>query len=170
MKFLITPEILNDVRDNIIDDALELLPPNTPEAQVILHRQVATAMLALARARLDTANEDQDPLEWWPNNLDLASLFSVAKMLFAIPASTAEDERGFSSAGFTLNQRRSRLDLDNFRREHRIRHFLTIDADINSQGGRRERLRRAHALLEEYARQLAAAAAAAENPRVAENQ
>jgi len=159
-NFVITPAILDDVRANIVDDVIELLPPNTPQARIDLHRQVATYMLQLARSRLDDANQDLDPLVWWPENPDLSALFPAAKMLFSMPASTGEDERGFSSAGFTLNQRRSRLDLDNFRHEHRIRHFLTADADYNSQNGRRERLLRAHGLLEEYARLVQVAAAA----------
>ncbi len=117
-NFVIAPDILVAVRNNIVNNVIELLPPNTPVAQIAFHRQVSSAMLELARARLDLANEDENPLVWWPNNPDLSALFPVAKMLFSMPASTGEDERGFSSAGFTLNQRRSRLDLDNFRRGH----------------------------------------------------
>src|SRR5262245_27334593 len=46
---------------------------------------------------------------------------------------SADDERVFSSAGFTLNQRRTRLDINNFRREHRVRQFLIGGAQSGTQ-------------------------------------
>ena len=38
----------------------------------------------------------------------------------------AENERSFSSASFILDQRRTWLDIDNIRREHRIRRALCV--------------------------------------------
>lgn len=69
-------------------------------------------------------------------------------MYLAIPASTADDERVFSSTGFILNQRRTRLDLDNFRRESRVRQYVTIGNPTTSQAGRQRRLRAAQTLME----------------------
>jgi hypothetical protein len=69
-------------------------------------------------------------------------------MLFAIPASTADDERVFSSAGITLSQRRSTLELKNFRMEHRIRTYLTAGAGLSSADGCRLRMERTTKLLD----------------------
>jgi hypothetical protein len=85
---------------------------------------LARATLAKARRLLSAEDVNKDPLEWWPQHAELGAIHSLARMFLAIPATSADDERVFSSAGFTLNQRRTRLGLDNFRREHRIRQFL----------------------------------------------
>jgi hypothetical protein len=85
-------------------------------------------------------------------------------MLLAIPASIAEDERTFSSVGVTLSQRRTRLELDNLRREHRVRQLLSSAASLNAQAGRLLRIQRANTLLEGFnaaAADLAAAQAPA---------
>ena len=76
------------------------------------------------RVLLDDAPEDEDPLAWWPAHQDFSNIYRVVKMLLQIPASSAENERSFSSASFILDERRTRLDLDNFRREHRIRRAI----------------------------------------------
>lgn len=169
-NFEVGHEAQRTVKQNIIDDLLELLPSTSPAAtnptRRQLHRSMAEAALELARSVLDESDATADPLVLWPAHPELAILFPVAKMLFAVPGSTAEDERSFSSSGFTLDQRRGRLDIDNFRREHRIRQYLTSGMNNNQQAGRRERLARAQSLLEEYGRlveQAAALAAAAEN-------
>jgi hypothetical protein len=78
-------------------------------------------------------------------------------MLFGIPASTSDDERSFSSAGLILGKLRTRLDLDNFRREQRIRQFLILGTDPDTQKGRAERLERSGRVLERFARNVAAA-------------
>jgi hypothetical protein len=78
------------------------------------------------RDSLDEEPEDEDPLVWWPSHPEYTALFPVAKMLLQIPASSAENERSFSSASFILDQRRTRLDIDNFRREHRIRRAVCV--------------------------------------------
>lgn len=147
--------------ENLLIDLLELLPPETPENLKALNRQMGAAALELARNELDAADEDLDPLLWWPQHPRLAGLFPLAKMLFAIPAATAEDERSFSSAGFTLDQRRTRLELDNFRREHRIRQFL-LHSGV-TRGRTREGIQdRCHNLLQKYANRLQQVAAVAE--------
>ena len=168
-NFVVNEAAVATIRSNIINDLLDLLPSGAPAAtnpaRRELHRSMADAALLLARSQLDEADAADDPLVWWPSHSELSILFPVAKMLLAIPASTAEDERSFSSAGFTLDRKRGRLDMDNFRREHRIRQYLTSGVNIHHQIGRRERISRAQSLLEEYAHlvEQAAAAAAAEN-------
>lgn len=123
-NFDVNEEVLQAVRDNILGDVVELLPPDTPQ----FRREGLVAMsrisLQTARAELDNATADEDPLLWWPLHPEFTSLYSVAKMYLQIPASSAENERSFSSASFILDPRRTRLDLDNFRREHRLRRFL----------------------------------------------
>ena len=106
--------------------------------------------LLLARRRLDAIPEDTDPLSWWPKQALLASIFPLAKMLLAIPASSAEPERSFSSASFTLDQRRYRVNLAHFRSEHRIRRFLTAGGSSETEEGRNQRLVRVRALLARY--------------------
>ena len=69
-------------------------------------------------------------------------------MYLAIPASTSDDERVFSSAGFILNQRRTRLDLDNFRRENRVRQYITLGNSVNSLSGRNARMEAIRPLVE----------------------
>ena len=98
---------------------------------------------------MDETPEDVDPLSWWPSHPEYTLLYPVAKMLLQIPASSAENERSFSSASFVLDQRRTRLDLDNFRREHRIRRRLC--AGTTPQ----EKLELSNDLIERYARALA---------------
>lgn len=78
-------------------------------------RAMAAGALSLARRKLDAADPDVDPLLWWPVQALLSALFGLVLMLFAIPASSAEPERSFSSASFTLDLSRYRIDLDHFR-------------------------------------------------------
>ena len=60
-------------------------------------------------------------------------------------------ERSFSSASFTLDLRRYRIDLDHFRSEHRIRRFLTAGASSETEAGRLQRLERVRRLLHHFA-------------------
>ena len=117
----------------------------------LLNKTVGMATLELARTMLNQVDEDVNPLEWWPSKSNLSALFPLAQMLFAIPASTSDDERSFSSAGFTLDKLRTRLDLDNFRREHRIRQFLVAGTDPHHQEGRKLREERAVGLIRQLA-------------------
>jgi len=67
--------------------------------------------------------------------------------MLAIPCTSAEDERNFSSAGFTLSERRTRLHVDNFRAEHRIRRYLVGGCSLHEQAGRELMKKKALALL-----------------------
>jgi len=148
LNFPLAEGTLEGVQESILDDVVELLPPASSEQQKDRRRRQAAIALEDIREQLALVDDTDDPLILWPrSNVEMSILFPVARMLFAIPASTADDERTFSSAGFTLNQRRGRLHLDNFRREHRIRQFLASGTDLNSQVGRRARLSRANTLL-----------------------
>lgn len=50
---------------------------------------------------------------WWKNHQSrLINLSKIAKKILSIPATSASCERNFSSAGFLMNERRSRLDPD----------------------------------------------------------
>ena len=79
---------------------------------------------------------------------NLTLLFPLVKMLLAIPATSADDERAFSSASFTLDYRRTRLDIASFQVEHRIRRYLISSTDHHSAKVRRQRVER---LLERFA-------------------
>ena len=100
---------LDQVVENLLDDYVSLLPSTTPEALLGRHRAAAAGVLQLARELLNGAATDVDPLRWWPQQHHLASLFPLAKMLLAIPASSADNERSFSSASYTMGIRRTPL-------------------------------------------------------------
>ena len=136
------------VKDNIITDFQELLPPAIPQAQIDLQLNVARACVDLARLQLDQVDMATDPLEWWGTQDHFAMIHRVVKMLFQIPASSAENERSFSSASFILSERRTRLDLDNFRREHRIRRAICAGTTPE------QRLQRSNVLMERFAQVL----------------
>jgi hypothetical protein len=123
-----------------------------PDANNGTFRKMAELSLQLARVALDGLDPDTDPLQWWPKQDTLSVLFPLAKMLFGIPASTAENERSYSSAGFTLSAIRSLLSMDNFRMEHRIRRFICAGADSSSSEGRKLRVERCNALISIYER------------------
>lgn len=147
VNFAVNEETIEGVKENMLDDLVELLPPEMPAPRKAALRALASATLTWARTSLNDADDHVDPLLWWPQQAELGPLFPIAKMLFAIPASTADDERTFSGAGFVLNARRTRLDIDNFRREHRTRQFLTEGTSLNAAVGRQLRLQRAQTLL-----------------------
>lgn len=108
-------------------------------------------MLQFARSVLDQLPDTADPLVVWPQQTVLAPLFPVAQMLFGIPASTSDDERSFSGAGLVLGNLRTRMDLDNFRREQRVRQFLTLGTDPHTSTGRQELLARSNRIIERFA-------------------
>lgn len=142
------------IKNRAADDALELMTNLTTEDLKEKWRQHALSSLSLAREQLDAKDEAIDPLEWWPTNPHFAFLFEVAKMMFAIPASTADNERAFSSAGNTLGVNRGNLSSDNFRMEHRIRTYLTIGGSLHTSAGREMRLTRANSLLQQLSEQV----------------
>lgn len=144
-NFEVLDETLEAVKDNLIQDFGELLSPGLTEAKKDRQKTLARATFEVVREALDETPEDVDPLRWWPSHPEYTLLFPLAKMLLQIPASSAENERSFSSASFVLDQRRTRLDLDNFRREHRIRRRLC--AGTTGQ----QKLAIANDLIERYA-------------------
>jgi hypothetical protein len=154
-NFEVNQAVITQVKANMLHDIIELLPSGTPEVdkEDILLSATTTLDLALRKlARLDTT---VDPLTWWPSQQEqLGILFPLAKMLFAIPATSADNERAFSSAGFTLDIRRSRLDLEVFRREHRIRRFFVAGTDAHSAEARQLKLDRLNDFLEYYVAQI----------------
>ena len=125
-NFEVGQEILDTVKENILSDFAELLDSEMSEVKKTRQINLAGQTLDVVRDSLDEEPEDEDPLVWWPSHPEYTALFPVAKMLLQIPASSAENERSFSSASFILDQRRTRLDIDNFRREHRIRRALCV--------------------------------------------
>lgn len=163
--FDLAPGVRPSVIERILDDVASLRPPGVTEEQQQRRRVLARAALEEARADLDAEDESVDPLAWWPAHHDYRALFDVVKMYLAIPASTADDERVFSSSGFILNQRRTRLDLDNFRRESRIRQYITIGNPTTSQAGRKRRLGAAQTLMERLQEEAIERAAAPPGPQ-----
>lgn len=151
--FDVSDETLNRVCENMLDDFEALLPSILPVDQRVAHRGIAAAVLPLARHLLDHLPADEEPLSWWPSQSVLSVLFPLAKMLFAIPASSADNERAFSSASYTLG-RRTRIDIANFRSEHRLRRFLVASTVGPSQEGRQIRLNRVRLLLDRFAQMI----------------
>lgn len=157
---------LAEVRVKLLDDFASLLPSGTPQAQLAAYRTIAAASLDLARAKLDQVPAAVDPLQWWPRQTDLASLHSLVKMLLSIPASSADNERSFSSASNTMGLRRTRLELESFRFEHRVRRFMTAGgADAQSQQGRVRRVERSRRLFERFAARIRGRQQAAPAPQ-----
>jgi hypothetical protein len=149
-NFVVPQEDIDVIRSNIVDDIVALLPDGIAANLLQGRRVLAEAALTQARAELNMAAADENPLEWWPHRQHLASLFPVVQMLLAIPASSAEDERVFSSASFIQNQRRTRLELDNFRKEQRVRRFLAAGTNIHTQEGRQKRMEQVNLLLRRF--------------------
>ncbi len=161
-------QILLDIMGRIVAEAVGLLPPDTDdEKKVRTERKVRTALADL-REDLDKLlpdAADSNPLKWIPLNSEDPCLFPVAKMFLAIPASSAEDERNFSSAGITLDRLRTRLAIENFRHEHRVRRYLTAGSDLHTQIGRQVRQERAENLIQLFAERYGAVFQAAGNAR-----
>lgn len=153
-NFEVTDETLKVVRKNILSDFVELLPPGTLEPKKVRQRALAKATLADARLTLNELAEDLDPLELWPSMPEYTLLYPSAQMHLQIPSASAENERSFSSASFVLDPRRTRLDLDNFRKEHRIRRHIFSSANPA------ERLLASTDLIDEFAVAVNAARAA----------
>jgi hypothetical protein len=151
--------LTEQVEEHLVADYLNLLSADTPPAALELHRGIATNQVRMARMLLAPLGEETDPLIWWPQQIGLGALFPLAMMLFAIPASSADNERSFSSAGLTLGSRRSRLELEAFRMEHRIRRFLVAGTNGATQEGRQERLNRVARILDRFGDLVAARAA-----------
>ena len=57
------------------------------------------------------AEEGEDILEWWSKHQAILPLLSyMARVLFAVPASSSKSERVFSVAGNVVTAKRARLD------------------------------------------------------------
>lgn len=143
--------IVTSVKERIAADAENILPPSDDKRARTARR--ARAALDELREDLDELDPDDptnDPLKWIPLKADARMLFPVAKLYLGIPASSAEDERNFSSAGVTLDKLRSRLDIENFRSEHRVRRYLTAGSHAQTQDGRAFRQQRAEGLLQRF--------------------
>lgn len=143
--------IVQRVIDRIVLDAENLLPPGVDRRERIA-RRARSALVELREDldELDPNDPENDPLKWIPIKSNAPVLFPVSKLYLAIFSTSAEDERNFSSAGFTLDKLRSRLDIENFRYEHRIRRFLTAGSDAQTQVGRALRKERAERLLQRF--------------------
>lgn len=146
-NFPLSEEVIRSVKRAMVEDASEFLPTDMRDDVKRTTLKMIKFAIETARSTLDTVDEQVDPLEWWPKQAHLGSLFPLARMLLAIPATSADDERVFSSAGFILNQRRTRLDIENFRKEHRLRTFLMAD-------GPGSKLVRANELLKRFAMEI----------------
>ncbi len=154
-NFHVDEVVISQVKTNMIDDVVALLPSETNDDDRDDIRISATAAMDLAIRKLGRLLPTVDPLKWFPTQRDqLGILFPLAKMLLAIPATSADNERAFSSAGFTLDIHRSRLDLEIFRREHRIRRFFVAGSDAHSAEGRALKLERLNDFLDYYVAQI----------------
>jgi hAT family C-terminal dimerisation region len=113
-------------------------------------RATAASALSLARKRLDKLDPKLDPLRFWPQQKDLGILFPAAKMLLGTPSTSADNERAFSSASFTMDNHRYMIDIETFRREHRVRRFLVSGNDTHSKEGRLGRIAKLNRILDGY--------------------
>ncbi len=147
-NFVVSEETVNDIKENILSDFVELLPEELTDVRKNRQRALAASTFDVCREILDETDETVNPLIWWPSHPEYTILYPVAKMLLQIPAASAENERSFSSASFLLNERRTRLDIENFRREHRIRRHLCAGTTLE------EKLGLSNNLLEEFSRRV----------------
>lgn len=133
-------DIVLQIKERLASDAADLLPPNDPKRERTARRaRAAVDDIREDLDELDPTDNANDPLIWIPLHSKLPVLFPIAMLYLAIPSTSSEDERNFSSAGITLDKLRSRMDIENFRLEHRIRRYLTAGSDAQSQDGRKLR-------------------------------
>ncbi len=107
------------VNENIIDDC-KFLKEDMSETELKLFNYA----LKVASERLLLTNTDTYPIIWWKSQTDFSILWPVVKMLLAIPATSTESERGFSSSGFILDNLRTQITLPHFCMEYRVSQFL----------------------------------------------
>ena len=99
-----------------IDRAAAQIQPNQKRTATVQARQNVTEVARIEAngcqslvpsSSCDTYEMDPtlDPLVAWPSMAEFTALFPTVKMLLQIPASSAENERSFSSACFILDQR-----------------------------------------------------------------
>lgn len=134
------------MRTNMVDDTLALMPNVDPEDLQDI-KETAELLLKRVTRKLRNADPNIDPFTWWPQQqAEFGSLFPMVKMMFAIPATSADNERSFSSASYTLDSHRYKMDIDTFRKEHRIRRHLT-GSEGHDQAGRQDKVNRMSSLL-----------------------
>jgi hypothetical protein len=148
-NFTVTEQIENDVKTNIIDDVIFLMKEEN-DANDANMREIVSSTLAIARRKLSELPVATNPRRWWPSQQLLSILFPVTGMLFGAQASSADNERAFSSAGFVLNYRRTRLDPEWFRKEHRVRRYLQSGLDLQTHEGREAIVERMNGVISEY--------------------
>ena len=84
------------------------------EAEREVTRYRAASGLAMEVAQESGKILNPDPLDWWRiNAVKFPLLAALARRLLAIPASQAQSERVFSSAGQIITQTRNRLSSEN---------------------------------------------------------
>jgi len=149
-NFNVTDGVISSVIEKCVDDIVEILPSNATDLVKNRHRRSCPELLRDLREDLDLLDSGVDPLIWIPRQVHYSLLFPLAMLLLAIPATSAEDERSFSCAGDILGPNRTRLDIENFRRELRIRRYIIADGDMHSQSGRDLRVRNVLRLLERF--------------------
>ncbi len=149
-NFPLPPNINALVRVKCIEDVIELLPIDTIDEHKVRARRRAETALIEIREDLDRLDPNIDPFVWIPSHPEYTVVFDLAKELLGIPSSTGEDERTFSSAGNILSKCRTQLDIENFRREHRIRRFLTGGSDAQTSEGSKLRVSRVEKLLDRF--------------------
>lgn len=149
-NFEVTDIVKAEIIENILSDVESLLPETTPQDEIGDLKITAKSALNLARKRLDKMDPKSSPLKVWPSQKDLSVLFPVGKMLLGAPASSADNERAFSSASFTMDNHRYMIDIETFRKEHRVRRFLVSGNDTHSREGRQGRLDKLNRILEGY--------------------
>ena len=149
-NFEVKEAIKAEVFENMVDDAVALLPSDTPQDEIEDTRMSVGATLRIAFKRLAKLDRKVEVLKWMPTQKDLAPIFPVAKMLYGAPSTSADNERSFSSASFTLDYHRYRLGIDVFRKEHRLRRYLVSGNDTHSKSGREARISKLNRLLDSY--------------------
>lgn len=130
-NFKVTEDQRHAIIETIANDVVELLLSSVDDDVKARHEAAVNAILPLAEFELDQASEDDHPLEWWPLRPHLQMLYPVAQMLFVIPAPSGRNERALSSAGYLLDPRRTRLCLQSFRSENRVRQSLVEDTSVH---------------------------------------
>jgi len=149
-NFIVNEVAKAEIVENILADVISLLPENTPADEIDDIKDTAESAIKLARKRLDKMDPKANPLVIWPVQKDLTVLHPAAKMLLGTPASSGDNERAFSSASFTMDNHRYMIDIETFRKEHRVRRFLVSGNDTHSQTGRQGRLDKLNSILERY--------------------
>ena len=103
--------------------------PHTLQGDFAPNKDLLAVTLQQLRRKIESLKGARcaDPLEWWRTNTATASTLSVlaplARMYFALPASSADLERSFSSAGFIL-EGRQRLLVRNLETQAVVRDYL----------------------------------------------